>query len=128
MKRIYTLLLLVMSLILMAQSWEYNSNKNPFNNSNREIYDQENKKSEREINQEMNNVKTAIKKSEAIYNFFQNDSNEVQNQDEEQNASGPGAPGEPVSIDNQLIILFSAAIGIFLLYFRKSTTRKHFNY
>lgn len=111
MKKLYTFLLIFLSAVIFSQSWQ--SNNNPYNNPNRRPYDDLSKRSEQQINRDMNNLKKIINSSGQIYEHFKEEEELAEKQ---QNASGPGAPGEPVPVDQyQLILMIIGLLMILML-------------
>lgn len=104
MRKLYMIFFFGIVTSYTAQSWS--SDDNIFNNSQRTAYEDLSKKKEREINRDMNNVKTIINKSTFIYEHFK----EENAAEEQKSFFGPGAPGEPVPIDRHLNILWIAGI------------------
>lgn len=106
MKKLCVLILLCLSTLIFGQNWQSN---NPYNNPTRGPYDNLSKNSERQINQEMSDLKKIINSSRQIYEHFKDD-NDVAVQ-EESDSVGPGAPGEPVPINQyQLLLLLSGFV------------------
>lgn len=116
MRKFWIILLCSLSIVISGQNWKMDSN--PYNNPNRNPYDKATSKAEREITNDMNNIKKIISSSTKIYEHFKDDNNEV-SVDEENSDFGPGAPGEPVPIDKNLILLIITAIIIICIYSKK---------
>jgi len=114
MKKLYTFLLIFLSVLIFSQNWQ--SNNNPYNNPNRRPYDDLSKRSEQQINQDMNNLKKIINSSGQIYEHFKEEEEVAEKQ---QDPSGPGAPGEPVPIDKYEGLLFIAAVLMIVLMSKK---------
>ena len=114
MTKFLILLLCSLSIVISGQNWKFESN--PYNNPYRNPYDNTSSKAESDINRDMKNVKKIINSSTKIYEYFSSDNDTDVSVEEENNASAPGAPGEPVPIDEKIMMLFFAAIAIVIFY------------
>ncbi len=106
------------SIIISGQNWKLENN--PYNMLYKNPYDRAGSRAEQEINRDINNVEKIINSSMKIYEHFEDDNNDLNIEEENSNYSSgsPGAPGEPVPIDDDLFLLFSALI-IILFFNRK---------
>lgn len=113
MRKFWIILLCSFSLVISAQDWKFENN--PFNQPYRNPYETSSTKAQQEINRDMNNVKKIIRSSTKIYEHFKNnevgDHNNIQENEETSNSS-PGAPREPVPIDDNLILLMLSALAL----------------
>lgn len=119
MRKLCTIFLCIFSIMILGQNW--NLETNPFNNPHRNPYDNSSTKKEQEIKRDINNVNKIIRNSTVIYEHFKDDG--AENPEETQNnASFPGAPGEPVPIDDYLILLMIAGFALVIIYTKNRET------
>lgn len=118
MKNIYFLLFLFISLQLSAQYIPYDPDRGMFDNdrrdnrfvSNRRPYEELRRRSEENINRDVNNAKSIINNSASIYG-------EIRKEELSNKTSGsPGAPGEPVPINNYIVQSFLLALALIIMF------------
>ena len=116
MRKLCTIFLCIFSILILGQNWDLETN--PFNNPYRNHYENSSAKKEQEIKRDIDNVNKSIRNSTVIYEHFKDE--RVKSPEETQNnASFPGAPGEPVPVDNYLILLMITGFA-FIIIFRKN--------
>ncbi len=121
MRKLCTIFLCIFSILILGQNW--NLETNPFNNPYRNPYENSSAKKEQEIKRDIDNVKKIIRNSTVIYEHFKDE--RVKSPEETQNnanASFPGAPGEPVPIDDYLILLMIAGFALVIIYTKNRET------
>lgn len=117
MKNIYTAFSLLICCLVFGQYIPYNPDRDIFDSnenryrSNKRPYEELRKRSEDAINRDMVNVRSIINNSGSIYGQIK----EQQAKENGQEASSPGAPGEPVPIDKNIVQLFLVALVILVL-------------
>ena len=123
MKKLSITLFVFSSFLVFSQVWENSYPDNTFKNTYRTAYEntynhsddeqQLYKKKETEIALEAGYVKTALNGVKNIFENTQND-NSVDRQANGSAISVPGAPGEPVPIDDNILILFFTALSVMI--------------
>lgn len=111
MKKIYLVIVLLISLFITAQN---NISTNPFTNNNKDLNNTyERKPNENRFNNE--EVKTNDYEM-MLNNYYSSQDNSSEYQD---NKTNPGAPGEPIPVDSYLLALFIVAVGLCLVTYKK---------
>ncbi len=129
MKKISIILFVLPSLLAYSQTWDGNYPDNVFKDTYRmpyeNSYDRQDheqqlyQKKGREIAQEAEDVRIILNGTRNIFGQTEHDFS-VESQDESLADNSPGAPGEPVPINDDKIILIIAAIVIIIFQKRSN--------
>ena len=119
MRKLCTIFLCIFSILILGQNWDLETN--PFNNPYRNPYENSSAKKEQEIKRDIDNVNKIIRNSTVIYEHFKD---ECVNSPEYflYIVSFSGAPGEPVPVDNYLILLMIAGFALVIIYTKNRET------